>query len=516
VDRRQLLPAALTGRAAVPAGLLALMALAAVMRTTQLDIGFWIDEGLSVGIADRPLGDIPATLRLDGSPPLFYALMHFWIDLVGTSEPAVRAFSLTCTLLAVPVAFWAARAVFGLRGGWIGAVLAATNPFLTQYGMEGRMYALVVLIGFVACATFARAFVIEPPGQGRRRWAMGFAVALAALLYTHNWTLFFAAACAGTWLVLWRRAPVRERGELVRAGLIGFGGAALLYLPWLPTMIDQTLHTGAPWSDTPSLGDLLAFPARVLGTAGHVALLLAAGAGIGALVTRERGRPKARAALAMAGLAVATVAIAWLASQLSPAWANRYLATGLAPLLMLGAGGLAHAGRLGVAGVIIVAILGIGTTPPNHKSNARDVAEAIGPALRPGDLVVVTQPEQVSVLDYYLPDGVRFATLTGPVEDPGVTDWRDGVERLEATSPERDLKPLLDRLPDGRRLALVQPVIYDLGRWDAPWTELVRIRSEQWAQYVSNDARFTRIAAAPADPPLRAHPLQALVLLKRG
>jgi hypothetical protein len=281
-------------------------------------------------------------------------------------------------------------------------------------------------------------------------------------------------------------------------------------------MIDQTLHTGAPWSDTPSLGDLLAFPARVLGTAGHVALLLAAGAGIGALVMRERGSPRARAVLAMGALAVATVAFAWLASQLSPAWANRYLAAGLAPLLLLAAGGLAHAGRLGVAGVVLVAILGIGTTPPSHKSNARDIAEAIGPSLRAGDLVVATQPEQIAVLRYYLPDGLRYATLTGPVEDPGVTDWREGVERLEATSAERDLQPLLDSLPDGRRLALVRPVIYDLGRWDAPWTELVRLRSEEWGQYLSNDDRFAPIADEPVDPPPPSHPLSVLVLLKRG
>ena len=60
----------------------------------------------------------------------------------------------------------------------------------------------------------------------------------------------------------------------------------------------------------------------------------------------------------------------------------------------------------------------------------RAISEAIAPSLRPGDLVVSTQPEQIPVLDYYLPDGLRYATLWGPVDDVGVTDWRDGVERL--------------------------------------------------------------------------------------
>ena len=37
---------------------------------------FWIDEGLSVGIASHPLVDIPGVLRQDGSPPLYYLLLN--------------------------------------------------------------------------------------------------------------------------------------------------------------------------------------------------------------------------------------------------------------------------------------------------------------------------------------------------------------------------------------------------------------------------------------------------------
>ena len=131
--------------------------------------------------------------------------------------------------------------------------------------------------------------------------------------------------------------------------------------------------------------------------------------------------------------------LAWIGSQLSPAWANRYLAAGVAPFLLLAAAGFAHAGRLGLVGLALVAVLWAIDGAPAEKSNVRAVATAIAPSLRPGDLVVATQPEQVSVLDYYLPDGLRYATLTGPVADAGVTDWRDGVERLRATTPERDL-----------------------------------------------------------------------------
>jgi hypothetical protein len=108
------------------------------------------------------------------------------------------------------------------------------------------------------------------------------------------------------------------------------------------------------------------------------------------------------------------------------------------------------------------------------------------------------------------------ASLTGTVPDVGVTDWRDGVERLEHTSPERDLKPLLDALPPGRRLALVVPQIYSLGRWSAPWTSLVRERTEQWLAAVQADPRFGRIDVAPEEPfPAGPNAVRAEVFLKR-
>ena len=120
------------------------------------------------------------------------------------------------------------------------------------------------------------------------------------------------------------------------------------------------------------------------------------------------------------------------------------------------------------------------------------------------------------MLAYYLPDGLRYATLTGPVPDIGVTDWRNGVERLRASSAERDLAPLLDSLEPGQRLALVVPQIYNVKRWRAPWTKLVRLRSEEWLQYASNDDRLAITAVEPHDPAMvTSSPVRATVYLRR-
>src|ERR1044072_8451241 len=78
--------AARSARVVVPLGLGLLLAVSLLLRTRQLDVGYWIDEGLSVGIADRPLTDIPGVLRVDGSPPLYYVLLSLWMDVFGRSE----------------------------------------------------------------------------------------------------------------------------------------------------------------------------------------------------------------------------------------------------------------------------------------------------------------------------------------------------------------------------------------------------------------------------------------------
>src|SRR5918999_4973923 len=109
----------------VAAGLLVLTAAAVALRTGALDAGYWIDEAIAVGIASHEPDEIPALLRQDGSPPLYYLLLHGWMALVGDGEAATRALSLVFAAAAVPAAWWA--------GGGRAAAFVSVCPFLTYY-----------------------------------------------------------------------------------------------------------------------------------------------------------------------------------------------------------------------------------------------------------------------------------------------------------------------------------------------------------------------------------------------
>jgi len=481
----------------VPKSLMALaflVGLSLALRTQAIHARFWIDEGLSVGISSHPLLDIPGVLRQDGSPPLYYMLLSVWMDVFGSGEARTHAMSIAFALMTIPVAWLGGRALFGDRAAWIAALLAAINPFLTYYAQETRMYSLVALLSTVVAATFVVAFL-----QGRRRWLPAFSVALALLAYAHNWGLFLALGTVAALGPLWRESA--DRRALVRDAAIGYGLAALLYLPWIPTLLSQAAHTGAPWAEAPRLQDILNGLSTLLGgPAPAMALLLGGGFGLTTLLAAPRRSPRARAALAVATMATTAIALAWLASQASPAWSNRYFAVFVGPLLLLGAAGLARAGRLGI--VVLAILVAFWFNPRtgalNSKSNAHTTAVLVRDRLERGDLVVAAHPEQGPVMHYYLPQdiGLRWANIMGPVKDPTVFDWRDALDRLKAAKPTPTENAFVRTLKPGQKLLLIQPIIRT-ARWGAPWTSEVRKRAAQWERVLDDDKRLSRTLAAP-------------------
>jgi len=457
---------------------LAALAATLLLRTGILHSGYWIDEAITVGIASHGVGEIPGLLRLDGSPPLFYLLLHGWMAVAGTGEAATRALALAFALVAVPVSWWAGTALFGRRAGALAAIGAAGCPFLTYYAQEARRYSLVAVLSVLACASFVLAFV-----HGRRRhiWLLGLWAVL--LLYAHNWALFLVGGLGVAWLWLWREGRV-DGGE----GAVLAGAVALLYAPWVPSLVFQAANTAAPWSSRPNPLFLLGIPGALLGYVAAPLLALAAVA-----AWRRGPVPEGVRLLALIGGAAALAA--FLGSQLEPAWATRYLAVLFGPLLLGLAAVLARGAGWTSVALAAVGALWLASGPAPAKSNVRHVAATVAPELRASDLVVCTQPEQVPVLARYLRDDVLYLTPLGTVAEPRVTDWRDGVARLRAGTAERVLAPLVDRLAPGRRVLLVTPVFSR--RSPAPWNRAVRSRTREWRAWLRADPELRSLGGAP-------------------
>jgi len=476
-------------------------------------VWYWLDEGISVGISSHSLGQIPDLLRQDGSPPLYYVLLHGWMRAFGSSEASTHILSLLFALACVPVAFWAGSTLFGRRSGWMAVALVAVNPFLAQFANETRMYTLVVLLGLVATTCFLHAFVYR-----RRRYLPGFAVSFALLLYTHNWALLYGLGAGVALLAcvaLNRDAADRRRTLL--DGVLAFGGAGLLYLPWLPSLAYQIGHTGAPFSKRPTLEKVRE---DVISLFGEAEAVVALGLGSGAaFIAMFQRRPWSRPTVAVLGavtLAGVVVGAGWLTSRGESIWVARYLAVVLGPLLLVLAVGLAQGGPLAVAAVAVVAIL-FGPIDvkgqPFDKSNVKEVAAELGPRLGQGDLVV-TDFGRTPVLAHYLPDGLRWAETTGPVADERASDQRQGVRRLEEGRPEVTIAPLLDALPAGRQVL----VVCSAGEPDPDATafiELIVARCDETVDLVSSNPRFVAAGSVFATEESLS-PVDAFLFTKTG
>jgi mannosyltransferase len=473
----------------------ALMLVSVWLRLRGLHFHFWIDEGLSVGISSHPLSQIPSLLRQDGSPPLYYLMLHVWMSIFGRTEAATHELSLVFALLTIPVAYWAGTSLFDRRVGLVGALLAATVPYLTTYGEETRMYALLALLSLIACTSFVHTFVFR-----RRRYLPVFVISLTASLYTHNWALFFALMAAVAFLVCVRRSPADERRGLWRDGLIALGSIFVLFAPWLPTLAYQARHTGAPWDTPPDVWSLTQGGySLVNGRGAAVALLLGGGAGL--LALRRPGAERGQIRLAaecLLILALGTVLIAWAYSKVTPAWADRYLAVVVGPLIVLFGLGLTRAGRLGMVALALAVCFWILDPFPSSLSNKSNVAAAVA-ALRPQmgtpTLVLSTQPEQVPTLHYYLPGVKRFGTPLGVVPDAGVVDWRNALAKLRASSVPTVLMPMLRSLSPGDRVLLVVPT--DLAS-SPQWLNLITKDDALWLSALLHDHSLRRVASSAA------------------
>jgi 4-amino-4-deoxy-L-arabinose transferase-like glycosyltransferase len=492
-------------------GLLLLFSL--FLRLRGINSHLWVDEGLSVGIARHPLSHIPSLMRQDGSPPLYYMLLHLWISLRGHGEVATHELSLIFSLLTIPAAYWLGNGIFGRRAGLTAALLAATVPYLTVYAQETRMYSLLALLALVTAGSFVQAFVWR-----RRLYLPVFVVSLVAALYTHNWALFLGLMSAIAFLVVVRGAPAEERRLLWIDGAIAFGAIALLFAPWLPTVAYQSRHTGAPWDLPPVVWSITQGMYSVVGGRGAaIALLLGGGAGL--LAVRRSGGLRDRWPLSMGCLLLlgaGTMLVAWTYSKLSPAWAPRYLAVVVGPLILLFGLGLSRGGRL--AAVALALTLCFWVFDPmgsskDRKSNVASAVKAVKGHVRPGTLVLSTQPEQVPTLAYYLPSGLRYGTPLGPISDPHAFDWRDALSRFKHASLSAVLVKMVATLQPGQRVLLLVPLRLE----DHPaWMKLINKASNRWMSALNHNPSLRRITYSAKGQNKAGVPVKATIWVKRG
>jgi uncharacterized membrane protein len=179
----------------------------------------------------------------------------------GASDVALRAFSTLCGASVIVLGFLLSRKLFGKKAGYLALPLLTLSPMLLRYGIEMRMYTLVVTIVLAQVLALLRA----REKSSRARWiTYGILLALGA------WTQYFAVFASIAQLIWlfaisrngkifsrksWRKFFVNtdkksnnlreiifaEGGNLAQSLLVAF----IIFLPWIPFVLIQFLTVNA-------------------------------------------------------------------------------------------------------------------------------------------------------------------------------------------------------------------------------------------------------------------------------
>jgi mannosyltransferase len=418
------------GRVLAVAAVLVVLASLALRFAAKSDM--WLDEALTLDIARLPLSHLQAALKRDGAPPLYYVLLHFWVGGLGTSDVAVRALSGLLSCATLPFVWIGARRIGGRDLAVPALLLMAVSPFAIRYATENRMYALVVFLGAAGVVALQRA--LSRPTVAN---TSATAVVVAALLYSHYWSLYLAGVVL-LWLLFqaFRGPAQRRRGARWSAAAVVVGFVA--FVPWLPTFVYQSKHTGTP---------ITSFAGGATSQGRALALLYFALAGLG-LFGAARGamhidldlrtRPAGRGfAVVLVGTLAAAIAGGYLSAS---AFQARYASVVLVPLVLLVALGMLTFADLRVrAGVLAATVVfGLATAIPNiwtSRTQAGEVASALAASARPGDVVAFC-PDQIGPAVYHLVPKGRYQMITFPRgTSPEFVDWVDYASATRAGNP---------------------------------------------------------------------------------
>lgn len=446
-------------RVADLAGLIVVVGAGVVLRFVTRS-PMWLDEALTVSIAKQPLGHIGGALRHDGHPPLYYYLLHGWMSVFGQSNTAIRALAGVFGVILIPLVWVATRRAAGRSAAWIAVVVLSVLPYALRYSTENRMYSLVMVLTVIGWLLVQSA--LKRP---RPLLLAGVAACTAALLWSHYWAMWLGAATAVCLVIRWMHRRRAGEADEARATLLVLGAlaaGAVLFLPWVPTLLYQTKHTGTPWGHRAMPTTVAAISVQDLAGGGKgdqilfgwllviIALIGIFGASRDAvhIDLDLRGRPEGRpfALIIVTTLAIASVMLV----ATNSAFQSRYNAVWVPFAVILAGIGISHLwGRAAQRGVMVVLVLLAAPSMVRNvttaRTQARDAAHVIAAAGHPGDLVALCPDQLGPGLMREIGPGFVVGAFPNFDADPAIVDWVDYKARLAKADPQTFARALVQR-----------------------------------------------------------------------
>ena len=385
-------------------------------------------------VHDRSLPDMLDRVHdTESTPPLHFILAWASAKIGGDDLVWIRAPSIVLGTAAVPLVYALGVRTVNRWGALLAAAFFALAPFNIFYASQGRAYAVVAFLS--AASTVCLLLALE---SRKRAWWIAFALVTAAAMFTHYTVIFVLVAQFG-WALWAHRSQIR-------AILLAHAGAAILFLPWIPSLLFQNEDSAAVRIEAlypltfKSYFDGLArafvgHPSNldpVPGPLGGILIGLGFACAIGVLVVRRaRQREKRRPPRTLALLVLLAVAapIGTLLFSLGPTsvFLPRNLSSSVPAAAVL-VGALLAAVRsraVGVVGITLVAaglVLGAIRTvgPELERADYRSAAQYLDRDAAPGDPVVelsIARGPVARQLSYYMKRRHEYFTSERPLSE---------------------------------------------------------------------------------------------------
>lgn len=203
---------------------------------------YWENEADYVLNAKLPVQAIATFLPRDQSLP-YYFLLHYWMMLFGTSEPATRSFSILCALGALFFIYRISRLLSGDRWVAILAVLFfSLSHSIILLSQETKHWMLFTFLTLGSLFFLIRGFLKQKTRDGFIFLALGL-LNLFSCLYAYfifPVQLFFLAG----WWIRDKKSPL---GRLLLSSLIVGSSALLLELSHLFAGLNYVHSRGPQW-----------------------------------------------------------------------------------------------------------------------------------------------------------------------------------------------------------------------------------------------------------------------------
>jgi len=149
---------------------------------------FWLDEAITGVISRLPIREMVIYTKEQAfeHPPLYYIILHLWIQAVGDTEWLSRFFAVLWGTLSLAAAFSIFTELASSSLSLIALLCLALNPFHLAYSQENRMYAWIAFLG-----TFGALTLLKFLRTSSKKWLILFSFIAILGMFSHYVFLLF-------------------------------------------------------------------------------------------------------------------------------------------------------------------------------------------------------------------------------------------------------------------------------------------------------------------------------------